>query len=501
MNRSFAGGLVIVMVLLFSCTASKKAYSPSKKYPPRVLHDDYLLLKDILEKKHPSLYWYITRDSLDMYFSRFYSTIKDSMTEQQFAWHIIAPLVDKIHCGHTSISMSRGFAKWAKRRTFPSFPLFVKVWDDTMAVTGSLNRKDSIFKRGTLITSVNGVKNQQQVQQMFDYLPEDGFANNVNFIRLSANFPYYHRNIYGISKNYIITYIDSSNKERTASLIVYTPPKDSVKKDSLAKVERKKIPFINKSLQYRSLTIDSSRTMAIMTVNTFSKGHLRRFFRQSFKKLERQKVSNLILDIRSNGGGRVGLSTLLTRYISHSSFKVADSLYALARSLKPYTKYIKGHLWNNIELAIITRKKADGLYHLRHLENKLYKPKLNHHYGGDVYVLTNGPTFSAATLFCNIVKGQPGILLVGEETGGGWHGNNGIMIPDITLPNTGIRVRLPLFRLVQYNHIPKTGTGIIPDIYIGTSYDALLKGYDKKMQVIKDMIKRRTRQTGQNIIN
>jgi hypothetical protein len=77
---------------------------------------------------------------------------------------------------------------------------------------------------------------------------------------------------------------------------------------------------------------------------------------------------------------------------------------------------------------------------------------------------------------------------LGEETGGGWHGNDGIMIPEIILPHTKVRIRLPLFRLVQFNHTPKTGTGIIPDVYIGTSYDALKKGYDKKMQVVKEMI-------------
>ncbi|HMJ47894.1 MAG TPA: S41 family peptidase [Ferruginibacter sp.] len=495
MNKYAGACLGMIIVLFFSCSTGKNGYSPVKKYPAAVLRNDYILLKEVLENKHPSLYWYTGKDSMDLYFSRYYDEIKDSMTEQQFAWHIVAPLIDKIHCGHTSVSMSKGFVKWADKKRFPSFPLFIKVWNDTMAVTGNLNQQDSVFKRGTLITSVNGVRNSLQVTRMFNYLPEDGKANNVNFIRLSANFPYYHRNIYGLSKTYIVTYLDSNNRERTASIPVYTPPKDSVIKDSLAKVDRKKLPRLRSSFQYRSLVIDSTGTSAVMTLNTFSKGHLRKFFRRSFKKLTDKNIDNLILDIRSNGGGRVGLSTLLTRYISRYSFKVADSLYAVSRSLNPFTKYIKGNFLNNIELAIISRKKADGLYHLRHLENKLYTPRRNIGYKGDVYVLINGPTFSAAALFCNAIKGQPGILLIGEETGGGWHGNNGIMIPDITLPNTKIRVRLPLFRLVQYNHIPKTGTGIIPDIYIGTSYDALIKGYDKKMQVVKDLI--RIKSTGQ----
>jgi hypothetical protein len=47
---------------------------------------------------------------------------------------------------------------------------------------------------------------------------------------------------------------------------------------------------------------------------------------------------------------------------------------------------------------------------------------------------------------------------------------------------------LTLYKLVQYNNVSKTGTGVIPDWYIGTSYDALLKGYDHKMKEVRERI-------------
>lgn len=225
-----------------------------------------------------------------------------------------------------------------------------------------------------------------------------------------------------------------------------------------------------------------------MSVNTFSNGQLRTFFRQSFKKMKKEKIPALVLDVRSNGGGKVMSSTLLTKYLSRSKFKVADSVYAVAKTIGPYGKYIKGGFLNSLEMMFITRKKKDGQYHIGHLERKWYNPKKKNHYDGKVYVLINGPSFSATTLMCNTLKGQDGIMMVGEETGGGWHGNNGIMIPDIKLPHTKTTVRLPLFRLVQYNHVPKTGTGVVPDWYIGTSYDALIKGYDYKMEVLRERI-------------
>lgn len=483
---------VPVLLLLFSCAGTKN-YSPSKKYAQKALQEDYSLLREILEKKHPSLYWYTPQDSMNYYFDKYYAAIKDSMTEPQFTWHILAPLVDKINCGHTSVGSSKAYRKWLEGKTLPSFPLFFKVWNDTMAVSGNLNRRDSIFKRGTIVTAVNGLTTKQLIDRIFSYLPQDGYANNLNYIRMSANFPYYHRNIFGLSNKYRVTYLDKNGVEKTTDVPLWAPVRDTSKRpaDSIKRPKPPKPPKVPKEKRLerlRTFTIDSSGLMATMTLNTFSNGRLRTFFRQSFKKMREQKIPNLILDVRSNGGGKVMTSTLLTRYLSRTNFKVADSVYSKTRGVGPYGKYIKGGFLNSIEMFFISKKKSDGQYHIGHLERKVYKPKKKNHYDGKVYVLINGPSFSATSLMCNTLKGQKDILLVGEETGGGWHGNNGIMIPDIKLPHTKTTVRLPLFRLIQYKHVPKTGTGVLPDWYIGTSYDALIKGYDYKVKEVKEYI-------------
>lgn len=483
--------IVCTAMFLFSCTATKNAYNPDKKFPKEQLHQDYTLLQNILEKKHPSLYWYTSKDSMDMYFEKYRNAIEDSMTEQQFGWKVLAPLTDKIHCGHTSFGMSKAYNKWVSNKRFASFPLFMKVWNDTMVVTQNLNRKDSVFKRGTVITAINGVRNKELIANLFQYMTEDGNANNVNYVRLSSNFPYYHRNVFGYYKEYSVKYIDTTGKEQSIKLPLYEWPKDSTEKKNT-------VPAVKKTKAERkrerqeglfSLKIDSTNKAAVITLNTFSSSKLRKFFRQSFHRIKKEEINNVVLDIRSNGGGKMKLSTLLTKYVSRVPFKVADTAFAAAKSLKPYTRYIKSKALNNIGLFFFTKKRKDGNYHFGYWERKTFKPKKTSHFAGNLYILTNGPTFSASSLFCNAMKGQKNVLLVGEETGGGWHGNSGIMIPDITLPNTKMRVRLPLFRLVQWNHVPKTGTGILPDIYIPTSYEALIKGYDKKMQVVMDMIK------------
>ena len=483
--------IIAVIVLLSSCSVSNKNYNPAKKYSKQVLQQDYTLLKNILQKKHPSVYWYTGKDSMDFYFNQYYAAIEDSMTEQQFGWKIIAPLTEKLHCGHTSFGMSKAYNKWVNNKHIPSFPLFMKVWKDTMIVTGNLNRKDSVLKRGTSITGINGLSNTQLIQTLFGYMTEDGIASNVNFLRLSNNFPYYHRNVFGISPGYTVNYTDTAGNAKTIRVPVFDPPKDSSRRNRIAPlVKRTKGEIKKQQLQnIRSLAIDTANNTAVITLNTFSTGHLRKFFRQTFRYIKKADIKNVVLDIRSNGGGKINSSTLLTKYVTRIPFKVADSAFCVSRTLHPYTRYVKGKFINNLAFLFLTHKKEDGNYHFGIWERRTYHPKHHNHFGGDLYVLINGQTFSASTLFSHAVKGQPGITLVGEEAGGGNYGNNGIMIPDITLPHTHLRVRLPLFRLVQNNHGIKDGHGVLPDIYIGTSYDALIKGYDKKMQVVMEMIR------------
>lgn len=477
--------------LFFSCSVSN--YHPDKKYPKQELQADYTLLRNILEKKHPSLYWYTSKDSMDYYFDEGYKNISDSMTELQFGWKILAPLTHTIHCGHTSFSMSKGWNKFIRNKKIPSFPLYLKIWKDTMVVTVNVNKKDSVIKKGMLITSINGISNKELIKKMFGYLVQDGYEDNVNYIRLSASFPYFHRNVFGIYKNYLVEYMDSLGNKRKTLLPLFGVAEDTLKKiKTFPPVKQKRISRREKLENVRLLKTENG--IAQMTINSFAGGNrLKKFFRQSFRFIRKNNLKNLVIDIRANGGGDISNYVSLTKYIRNTTFKVADTAAAISKGFGPYTKYIKAGLFNNIGLFLFTKKGDDGRYHFGYWERHTIQPKKKNHYSGDVYVLTNGLTFSASSLFCNAVKGQANVTLVGENTGGGWHGNSGIMIPDITLPNTKLKVRLPMFRLVQYRHVPKTGTGVVPDIYVGPSVENLRKDIDGKMEFVKQLIKEKER--------
>ncbi len=143
-----------------------------------------------------------------------------------------------------------------------------------------------------------------------------------------------------------------------------------------------------------------------------------------------------------------------------------------------------------------SRRHSDGFYHYGYFERHQYSPISKHHFDGAIYVLTGGNSFSATCLFAGALKGQSNVTLVGEETGGGYYGNTAWMIPDVTLPATGVRFRLPRFRLVVDRQRQKDGRGVQPDVPALPSVEALSKGMDFKTAKARELIRLKAVSTG-----
>lgn len=479
----------LLLMLLITATAFSSYAQQAKKQLPKFsfqqLQTDANLLKKILEANHPSLYWHTAKEILDSSFNTMLANLTDSLNELEFK-NRISTWVTLIKCGHTAARPSDSFIKNINDYRYPRFPLSLKVWNDSMVVIANALSKDTILKRGTILTAINGKPVAQITNELCNIIPTDGNAINHKYQVISNNFSDWYKTYYGVDSIYTIDYISQDGHTKTTTVKNFEPPK----RDSSGKrpVVTKPLPDQPSKrallkLSRRSLSIDTANATAFIRLTTFSKGNLKRFFRRTFRKIEELKLTKLVIDVRENGGGKVDNSVMLTQYLINHPFKIGDSVVAISRKFE-YGRYIKPKLFYWIAMNFGAHKMEDGSIHYRRFERHYFKPRSKNHFDGKVYLIQGGYTFSAATMFIAALKGQENITVLGEETGGGYYGNSAMHIPTITLPNSKLRVSLPLYRLVMNKNRAK-GRGIIPDVYMPPSSYAIKNGFDPKLSAFR----------------
>lgn len=462
-----------------------------KKFSQEELRSDLFLLKNILEANHPSLYWYTPRTFMDSVFSTTLASITDSMNEPTFK-NRVSGFISFIRCGHTTVRGSRSYSKNAAKEKFPLFPLNIKIWSDSMVVLNNFRPHDSLLTRGTRLLSINGRDARFYIDTFSRHISGDGFGKQFASQLISSNFGSYYKNILGLDSVYKIVYLTPLGKVADTTLRnVALPELQSDKKIALTIVgrpsrrERRKIQLAEK----RWLQIDSANKTALIRLGSFSGAGTAHFIRSSFRKIRHASIEHLIIDLRTNGGGKVSNSTLLTRYLSDHEFRVADTVVRNTIQLQ-YKKYIQQAWVYQLGMFFSSSRQSDGRYHFQKFEKKVWSPKNKNHFNGNIFLVQGGYSFSASTLFLGELKGQKNVKLVGEETGGGYYGNSAMMIPSFTLPHSQLRVSLPLYRLVINKNRPM-GQGIIPDISVPPSSAAIREGIDPKLERVKSLIQSR----------
>ena len=116
-------------------------------------------------------------------------------------------------------------------------------------------------------------------------------------------------------------------------------------------------------------------------------------------------------------------------------------------------------------------------------------PRRNYHFKGTIFVLTNAGTFSAASFVAAYLKKLTPAILIGQETGGNEIGTNAMLFAFLTLPETKILLRLPLYRISHGLSIEHTGKGVMPAIEINYTVADKLAKIDKELEKIYDLLK------------
>jgi Peptidase family S41 len=473
--------LLIGSLFFTGCLAGKQTFNAQKKFTPQQLQKDYTIFKNILEQTHPGIYWFTPKDSMDFYFAQGFQKLQQPLTENEFRT-VLSYVTAKIRCGHTGVKSSKKQAVFNAKNPLPTFALALKFMQNEAVITANLFTKDSLLKRGTIITAINNYPVNFLRDSLSQFISTDGYNYNHQWQNLSSRnlFTFLYSNVFTKDSVFKINYIDIATNPATTFI-------KSWKADATKKKDTTRLPV--NFLREQQLAVDTAAHIAYIELSTFSNGNgVKKFLRKSFKSIKKFRIKHLVLDVRNNGGGNINNSNYLTRLLINHKYKIADSLYATTKTSR-YGKYFKSR-WQFWPLfTFSTKKRNDGKYHFGYYERHYFKPKTKNHYNQKLYIITGPNSFSATAIFARFMKGQQNVTIVGEETGGGSYGNNAWVIPDVTLPETKIRFTAPRFRLVINKNQQVTGHGVLPDVYAAPTQKSIMLGVDMKMLMVRKLIK------------
>jgi hypothetical protein len=474
------------------------------KSPERLKADvDHVQRK--LNSSHPVLHWYISKADLDHKFDSLKAAIKAPMNSYDFFLKL-APVVAAVKQGHSYLipPVKKLSAREAKevtkigRTPFSNFSL--EMLNGRLFIVKSRS-KDTSIKAGTEIVKVNGVFPKSILEKYKPTLTTDGYnQTNINR-RLNLNFPNYFYQEYGLADSVLCElHLDGVSRSvyvkrdfakkvtKKASIKKAEPAKQETAE---AKQEKRERGYEEKTKSLSFLEKDSS--VAMITIRNFKKGPYKQFYAKSFKRLKSANSKTLILDLRSNGGGRLSDIYELYSYLADSNFHFTKPLAFTSRLST--LKNVNGKLHMlpvGAYLGLRLKRGIDGLYYYSNSESRVGKPKAER-FQGKIYILINGGSFSATCILSSHLKGKNDITFVGEETGGAYNGTVAGIMPVVTLPNSKIRFRYGLALVQPTQTSPVDGRGIFPDVEITPTLTDRIKQADTELDwVLQDIKKRRT---------
>lgn len=498
-NNMISKGRIYIILFTLCCvfsgcmTGKLIRFSPDYKFPRSAVMQDLSVMESTLRRYHPSLYWYADSLNIAEAFRRGRSAIKDSMNEPSIR-NLFNEVASSIHCGHTSVRHSKTYSRYLTWKPVSGFPLSVKITDDsTLVLVSNFNRSDSVLTRGVQILSINQLSARSIIDTLSLLVPMDGYSKNFSHQVVSNNFSRFYNSKFMTDSTYRIVFRDSVGNFDTALRTYYNRFKDSSLWRTSFRKAKKIVPpeRLVKKEMLRSFFIDTAAKTAFLRLNTFSNDIKRRYIKNKFKKIKQEDIPYLILDLRNNGGGLIGHSLLLAQLIHQHPFRYIDSVVTHVGRIKKQGKqggYITKRIWINLAMKVLHKKQKDGLNGFKFFAGKTYKPH-RLQYKGKIFILTGGATFSATSMLLASLKGLPNVTIIGEETGGAYYGNNGVFIPDIVLPNSRLRVRLPLYRIINNHSFPNNGRGVLPDIEVRANAESIRRNKDVKMEKAEALIK------------
>jgi hypothetical protein len=479
-------GIIAFAVILhcFAANANPRDSTviKSKFLKPAELKEDYNILVKTLCEAYPSTYRYNTKVQLRAFFNSTLAKLSKPLTEYEF-YPLIARTAAYMKDEHIIATPSTAYYEYHYKRQTKFLPFSIRLIGGRMYVFAS---DDSKLKAGMQIISIDNVPAKFIIGNLIKYIHRDGYISTFLYRHLEDYSPTQNENLFDLYYSFLYHLKDH------VKLVVRTPNHEIIRLNcrslnyglyqsfySKRKPQEPPLSFILKHDTSALLTISSFH----QSYREYHKQNFDKLFEQIFNTLDSNKTRNLIIDLRHCEGGDNSYLQLL-KYLMLKPFKVLDYIEVNYAGMPSTAKYFES-TDNAFFADSLLFRTPGGKYRLK----SKYKPTIagytdvypaQKHFKGKLYVLTSGATGSAAAIFCSILRNAHRATFIGEETGGAMEGPTSLNIPILVLPNSKIRIEVPLIRLqlaVRYSK----GRGVIPNYLVEPKKDDLINNRDAQL--------------------
>ncbi len=473
--------------LFYSCKESSKHTILDEKIPVKQLKEDFTYLRLILEAVHPGLYLYTSEKEMNHSFDSVYNSLKTDATFLDF-FNKIAPVVNSIHCGHTSILASNFFAD-SVFKIKGYFPIPVNVVNNKLVV----NSTEFEVPLGAEIVTINSEKVSKFLPEFWNYEPVDGYNNQYQQEESGWNFSANYFKFKGPHSLFKLGY-----KPFLSDVVIETEIKAETYIGMLAGTRHFMLP---EDVNYDMELFDESG-YAILTIYTFgydtwsTDKAFENFVSNSFRLLRQSpKIRNLIIDLRNNTGGNFhNMFHLYGHLTKKKQWKEFKNAYAVFNRI-PFTPYLAkdendvAGIQTSLDSSFTSKR--EGRYVRQYQDNETLYPSATQ-FKGNVIALTNSNVQSAAAYFAALLKDEGMAKIVGDETGGSGTITNSFHLLTYQLPNSKIMFTVPVVHALfsLENNRLQLGRGVTPDYPVSLSLTDLIDNSDTQLNYIIDSILR-----------
>lgn len=462
--------------LLFSVQCWGQKSSFEAKLSPSQLNEDFDILLKSLRENHPGLYDFMPKIQLDSLANAYRDGLSDSLTPSDF--HVIVrKFVAHIGCGHTTARPSQAWYDHVKKDP-KQIPMHIVIENDEMYVKQIFSKGVDGWE-GSRIVSIEGRLSSELLSEFKSITEHDGVSDVMVLRSVERLFQTYYTFLYGARKSYAV----KVEREDGETMELNLEGKAALPYQVDWPIEMATAHGIDHA---RFGILRGDKDVAVIDMSSFPRDDYKKFYKDVFQQLSYYDSIPLIIDLRGNGGGYFPNGNLLLRYLMKEEFSMD---FQKPKHFTKGNKHLKMDLGSRMTrftfATIPDRNKQDPDRNYR----VTYKPIKKNHFDGEVYVLTDGLTFSTGSFVAAKLKESRNAVIVGEETGGGAVGFNAVLSWSLLLPNSGVRMNLPIYHVDVMPDQKDEGRGVLPTISVNPDLEERVWETDLVLKRVLEIIR------------